>query len=192
MDLYEATQMADLEQVQKQLLNHDYNLNVKNESLFHASRNEYLNIAQLLLDWGAQPDSKDANPLFWACANKDQSMVDLFLNWGVNPNINPLILVCAIRNGYLKIVWKLLDAGADPNLEPGACIQLSIKYNQWSVVKFLLKRGALISMLPHCYSDLDKLFQLVLERRDPEQIYRPKWPDWLMHKYEHEIQIIID
>lgn len=84
---------------------------------------ESLDIVQLLLDGGADPNQTDlglCTPLHWACMNGDLAMTKLLLSYGANPNALDLAastpLHEAVRKNRLGITKLLLSFDAKSNI----------------------------------------------------------------------------
>ncbi|KAL9607516.1 MAG: hypothetical protein Q9167_007571 [Letrouitia subvulpina] len=119
----------------------------------YAASKGHTDIFNLLIDAGAKPDSKDKSgqtSLWFATKGGHNALVGHILNnfsininarntWGTTP------LLQALKDGHEAIAVRLLDRGADPNVEDidgeTALIQAS-RTNPIATVKRLLKRGA--------------------------------------------------
>ena len=112
------------------LVEHEANLEIKNNlgmtPLLYAVKNNNLTFVNLLLDFGADPNSKsDYNvgsdsALTIACDNDYFCICSLLLDFGANPNEkNNTGLACihlAAQKGFIDIVLLLISRGGDINL----------------------------------------------------------------------------
>ncbi|KAI1086136.1 ankyrin [Rostrohypoxylon terebratum] len=80
---------------------------------------------KFLLDVGADPNRlcRDIGwtPLEFACRWRNKYAVDILLQHGVNPSIQNAALPIAIQSESCSIIRKLLDAGANVNLNYNSC-----------------------------------------------------------------------
>lgn len=91
-----------------------------NTPLINASCHGCIDIVQLLLDAGADPNTQGretgATALTYASYCRYTSIVELLLNHGANPNIQDnrrrTPLVIAIQYGLIAIIQLLLNSGA--------------------------------------------------------------------------------
>ncbi len=127
-------------------------------SLLSAASFGHEQIVQLLVEQGAQVDSKDIQgrtPLFLAATNGHEAVVRLLLEQGTNTELKDpsykttlsLALINAAQHGFESVVRLLLEHGADvdkkdsTNRTPlttaamnghGATVRLLLKYNAQS------------------------------------------------------------
>ena len=109
-------------------------------------------IMKILLEYGANPNLKDANgqtPLHLAIADDKIEIVKLLLEYLVDynskDNSGNIPLTLAIKKNRIEIVELLLQYGVDPNLkddEGKFPLYLAIMDNNLEMVELLLKYGA--------------------------------------------------
>jgi ankyrin repeat protein len=116
----------------------------------HADR---LEIAELLLKAGANPDARDrygVTPLYLASVNGNAAMIGRLLDAGVDPNTTDpggeTALMTAARTGAVAPVRLLLDRGArvdarEPEFQQTA-LMIAVRENHGPAVDLLIKAGA--------------------------------------------------
>lgn len=124
-----------------------------------AAKKGYLTIAQHLIAAGADiefPGGKyDPTPLFSALHSRHSDVAQLLLENGARHDIvntssqTPLIL--AAQKGDMASVQKLLQLGANVNIEGGRVLQVAAKRRNWQIVQLLLQSGANVNF--ECKSD---------------------------------------
>ena len=97
-------------------------------------------------------DKYGRSPLYMACVNNNFEVVDTLLNNGANPFIYPIGTIgpiqIAARNGYVKIVERLLQAGVDINNNTmGTPLFYASQEGNIDVLDFLVSQGADIDFL---------------------------------------------
>ncbi|OQE20243.1 hypothetical protein PENFLA_c017G09099 [Penicillium flavigenum] len=111
----------------------------------------HLNLTQLLLSHGADPNKDENNftPLSFAAQYGQEAIARLLLERGAD--VDALCgwygsaLVAACDEGQLKIVEVLLDSKADINTESelyGSPLEAAAKAGHWKLVTLLLEKGA--------------------------------------------------
>lgn len=95
--------------------------NSRQPLLVVAARAGHPRIIDLLIQYGARPDTRDPlgnTPLIWAASNGDETSIRHLLEAGANVNAGDAQgqtpLIRAVRAGRPSAVKTLLDAGADP------------------------------------------------------------------------------
>jgi ankyrin repeat protein len=124
-------------------------------ALFHAAIFGYTDIAQELIDKGANADygadQGVVTPLMVASLNGAGSTVELLLRSGANVNAragNTTALTEATRRGYADVIALLLAAGANPNvpMDDGSAPMCYAKSHDYTEAEQLLRaagaRGA--------------------------------------------------
>ena len=115
--LYCASARGDIEQVRMLLSTHSYTVEDASVMLRHASRNNHLQVLDLLLQHGANPTHPMCDALSKACEKGHAEIVSRLLSSGADPNEHDgLPLVEAATHGHLGIVRCLLQAKSDPCL----------------------------------------------------------------------------
>jgi ankyrin repeat protein len=117
---------------------------------------EYM-LAEQLIENGANLNEKNdqgLTPLQQAIFRKDRKAARLLIMWGANVNVNsgpqsysPLHL--AVLSGDEDLVWSLLIAGADPNLEDSnneTPIFLAVRAGDKQIAEALIARGARLNI----------------------------------------------
>ena len=92
-------------------------------------------------------DKYGRSPLYMACINNNFEIVDTLLNNGADPFIYPPGTIGSIqiaaRNGYVKIVERLIQAGVNINdNRMGTPLYYASKEGNIDVIDFLLSQGA--------------------------------------------------
>jgi ankyrin repeat protein len=123
---------------------------IENNTLFQACWGSKVEILELLLNGGANPnlrDQQDRTPLYWPAITGKHAMVELLIRYGSDVNIatehGPL--VCAshvLRNP--NIVALMIDAGVNVNVRSpwGTPLHVAARYGSDAVVQMLLAAGA--------------------------------------------------
>ncbi len=124
-----------------------------------AAFNSNLEVAELLLEWGANVEAQDYHgrtPLHWAAWNAEPESVEQLLEWGANveataPSYNiaynwrPLHFAAA-HNPDTAMVELLLEWGADAmayDSHRATALHQAVQYNpNTAVVELLLEQGA--------------------------------------------------
>lgn len=111
-------------------------------------RDEYVKIAQLLLEYSADVDLQECNgasALIFACQNGHFQMVKLLLEYGANINIlsdrKQSALMIACMKGYLKIAKMLLENKANVNIQDTfgqTALILACQQHHTEIAKLLL------------------------------------------------------
>lgn len=150
-DLVSAATTGDVKSVQALL--GGSSIDDINDALFLAVENNHLEIAEILLSAGANPDG--ASILWTAATDGDIKMVRLLLSKGakvegVIPEDVKLgsfvdeakegVLYGAVNRGHLEVVRELLRAGANPNA--AEVLSLAVKKGNEEIVGALLQAGA--------------------------------------------------
>ncbi len=119
-------------------------------SLAWAANHSNLEIAELLLNKGANPDLTNAmgiGPLSLAIANGSTAMVKLLLSKGANPNIarenGETPLMTAARLGQVEMMQLLLNRGADANARDKKFGQTALMWaaGHPAAVRLLVEQG---------------------------------------------------
>ncbi|KAL2680328.1 hypothetical protein Neosp_007925 [[Neocosmospora] mangrovei] len=121
--------------------------------LLWAARHGYENVAQLVLEKGADPEAKDGNsyqtPLEIASHYGHVAVVELLLNKGADITVADTFgstpLATASRYGDEAIVKLLLDKGADVTVRDSSGwtpLAIASRYGHKAIVKLLLGKGA--------------------------------------------------
>ena len=155
LTLVAAIEKGDLQWVREKVAKDNIDAILSNamSPLHVAAYNDQLDIAQYLLDTGADFDIANrygVTPLMLASANGDNAIVSLLLNAGADPNkISPegeTPLMLAARTGKLDCVESLLGKGADPNAteswEEQTALMWAAAEGHASVARKLLDAGA--------------------------------------------------
>jgi ankyrin repeat protein len=122
---------------------HHYFLDDDLPYLYIATRLNSLNSAELLLKTGADPDyvsEMTPHALYIAAKEGKHEIVDVLLKYHANTEVtfdNCTALSIAASEGHVKVVERLLDAGAHVNCHPNPLI-LAIENNKDGVVNILL------------------------------------------------------
>ena len=146
----EGERKMKIEQVVKVILV-ILNLTIE-EALIKAAANGYQRVMKLLVNAGADPNTRDENgktPLDWAAEMEHQEAVKLLVEMGADPNARNEYgytpLHWAARNGHQKAVKFLVDAGADPKAKDKngqTSLHLAAKKGHQEVVELLVNEGA--------------------------------------------------
>ena len=120
--------------------------------LYHASSNCHIDVVQLLLNEGADPNKKNTSgetPLNWAATKGHKEVVQVLIDGGADPNWanewGETPLHSAASEGHKDVVQLLLGRGADPNKATGygsTPLHRAARSGHKDVVKLLLDRGA--------------------------------------------------
>ena len=155
-DLVEAASTGDDAQVAA-LLHAGADPNATGEygttPLYAATVAGHTEAARLLLEAGADPDrtslgDSEGTPLCAAACWGFDELVDGLLAYGASPDLpepdGPTALVWAALEGHADAARKLLEAGADPNLESDGWLPLLVAARKGSlaIVRDLLAHGA--------------------------------------------------
>ena len=127
--------------------------NLPNVPLLWATANNHLNTAQLLLEWGADPNVQDRNgdtALILATRQNQLPFVEFLLGWeGIDINLpnhqGHTPLMNSVANNNLKLTIALLDAGADPNAQDNmrqTALSGAAYYSNLEAMILLLAKGA--------------------------------------------------
>ena len=118
-----------------------------------------LEMTRLLLEYGANPSPKDflVSPLWAAACNGHLAIVDELLRHDVNIDVvdrtfgrSPLMMACT--NEFTTVARRLIDHGANPNLENshGATpLFYAVEREAPETVRLLLENGAAIEHRDH-------------------------------------------
>lgn len=157
-----ATHLRDVTSVSI-LLKYGANPNgveVEESPLLIAAHAGYEEIAKLLLDSGANTESRsrlgEGTPLMEAVYNNDEKMAELLLKHGAQINVLNGAAVSVLDYSILsfnsgnepgtRLIKKLLDLGANPNLGMGSLFTVtqfkSFQENALEIAKILISRGA--------------------------------------------------
>jgi ankyrin repeat protein len=102
-------------------------------------------IVQLLLDYGANPNSKShESPLYRATLYRDVKMVTKLLEKGAHPIADEYALYRAVCNENVSVVRLLLNHNADPNIGCGDTPLLQAMWHEddFATARLLLDAGA--------------------------------------------------
>ncbi|XP_076288512.1 transient receptor potential cation channel subfamily A member 1-like [Lasioglossum baleicum] len=151
-------------QMVEDLLKHGADVNMLNSSIcgkdltpLHSAVKKYqVEVAQLLIDYGANVNFKDDHgdtPIVCAIENGDTEMTKLLLTNGADIKDNPNLLCTAAGNGSLKIVEDQLKYGADVNILNSSRfgrdltpLHSAVKGKQMEMAKLLIKYGANVNV----------------------------------------------
>ncbi|MGZ7073671.1 MAG: ankyrin repeat domain-containing protein, partial [Candidatus Angelobacter sp.] len=119
-------------------------------ALLRAVGQGHLEVAEILLENGANPDARrwGATALSSASSSGRLDIVQLLLAKGANPNPRgehvDTPLSAAARAGRVEVARVLLEKGADPNQEgfSGTALRDAAERGQLEVLKLLLEKGA--------------------------------------------------
>jgi len=137
----------------------EYNLREKGPALSHALyliefalEHEQLDLIQLLLDLGVNPDKETlgyGSPLELAFTQQDARYLKAMLDGGLSPNHNYLgqepMLHRAIASGSLKQVQLLVQRGTDINAKNSqgiSALSAAIKSGKTDIAQYLIEQGA--------------------------------------------------
>ncbi|CZR65340.1 related to nucleoside phosphorylase [Phialocephala subalpina] len=119
-----------------------------------AAENGHEAVVKLLLDKGAEPETKDTEygqtPLSWAAENGHEAVVKLLLDKGAEPETKDTWygqtpLLWAAGKGHEAVVKLLLDKGAEPESKASSGrtpLSWAAENGHEAVVKLLLDKGA--------------------------------------------------
>ena len=155
--LCSSSKAGDLAEVRRILSTEMVDVNCltkRSTPLCQAAHMGHKDIAELLLERGAEPNKADADgitPLYLAPTWRGKEIHQLLIDRGVDPNQaipfhkhqNPLYLAASFGNQDL--VKVLLDGGALPtiaNRRGQTPLHVAAKENRIDVIKMLLERGA--------------------------------------------------
>ena len=129
----------------KLLIKYGINIHYRGDILLiWASRNQYIDIVNLLLDTDIDIDSTDKEQytaLAWACQVNDYEIAKLLIDKGANINIFPDILRNAADYGYMKIAKLLLDSGFDI-YKNNEALEIAATRNNIKMIELLISYGA--------------------------------------------------
>ena len=121
-----------------------------------AGFNPNVDVAELLLEWGAEVESEDRNlrmtPLHWAARNADPAVAELLLEWGANVEATvynderwTALHLAAAYNPDPAVAELLLEWGANVDAGGGGAtpLRVAVQYNSnVAVAEFLIEQGA--------------------------------------------------
>ena len=110
-----------------------------NYAIGMASQNGHLEVVRLLLENGADPTVRDNYALIWASYYNYVDVVRLLLQHGADPTA---AIQRASEKGYLDIVQVLLENGANPTVNDNYAIRWASRNGHTEVVRLLLQYGA--------------------------------------------------
>ncbi|KGO40643.1 hypothetical protein PEXP_071470 [Penicillium expansum] len=145
-----------IEEAVSYFLQHGYPVDICHNggwtALRHAISGDHLNITQLLLSNGADPNGACHDrytPLSSAAQYGREPIIRLLLEWGADVDAPcgwyGSALVAACDEGQLKIAEILLNSKANINIESelyGSSLETAAKAGHWKLVTFLLEKGA--------------------------------------------------
>lgn len=145
LDFLTNEQLSDIELaiVKGLIKNPLINVNAYNhKALLYASRNGYLDIVRLLLEYGNYPDGEHM-AFVSASMNGHLDVVRLLLEYGVNPWSwnNSRAIVMASSNGHLDIVRLLLEYGRPEPVRGYWAIVKASANGHLEIVELLLTHG---------------------------------------------------
>jgi len=125
------------------LLKYDISQEALNTSLLYASRINYVDLIELLLDHGANIHFDENKPLEKASHDGNIEAVKLLLDYGANVHaLNDIALRRASKAGNTEVVKLLLDHGANVHADDNYALRFACKFGHTEVVKLLLDHGA--------------------------------------------------
>jgi len=108
-----------------------------------------LEVAEILLEYGADPNIRLYGPLYIALQNSHSGLVQLLLKHGADPNARDVdgqtLLHMACRRWNLKIVQGLLELGVDVNSQDSegmTPLQVASRLEHTEIVQLLSQHGA--------------------------------------------------
>ena len=111
-----------------------------NKAIILASRHGHLPIVKYLHSVGADPTTKDNDPIRWACVNGHLSVVEYLHSIGADPTYESIKR--ASSGGHLDVVKYLCSVGVDPTADNNAPIKIAVHNGHLDVVKYLHSVGA--------------------------------------------------
>jgi ankyrin repeat protein len=146
--LAEAAKKGDLRKV-KELISSGHDINdagKRGSPLILAAQGGHMDVLKTLVEAGADPNitsAMGATALNKAAELGNIPMLNYLLENG--SQVGPLALIMAAREGFLKVVRILVDAGADLNATQHwgqTALMLAAKNGHAAIVKYLLEKGA--------------------------------------------------
>ena len=127
----------------KEIIEAGANQDTLNAGLSCAVAYAHVELADYLIEQGANLTHSNYDPLYWACHNDNEQAIKYVLSKGIDININDgmIIWLCADRMSSEFIQW-LLENGADPSVRNGEVLIQTAEYGDIDVLKILLEKGS--------------------------------------------------
>lgn len=111
-------------------------------------RLDYFEVGRIMIDYGADVNSNNNDPLMWCALNNSTNMIKLLIDNGANVNAcNGLSFVWVIQNGNIDVVKYFIENGADINLNHNMYLETAIQNNHMDILEYLLSIGGNLMQL---------------------------------------------
>ena len=110
-------------------------------ALYYAVRNNKTDIALLLLEKGAAPNTGFDSPLFWAVKNNNYELSKALIDAGAKVDYTELvssksILYTALKKKHIEIAKLLLKSGAKMDISSAALIKQKNLFGALDIERF--------------------------------------------------------
>ena len=123
----------------KHLLEHGANARARKDDLMYPLWRKHFDIAQMLLDHGADIDVDDGYGLYSAVRNNELDTVHWLLERGASVHINrEAALRCAVEKGHFDVVKALIEHGANARIDHDLLFAKAVEHHRYNIADLLI------------------------------------------------------